>query len=135
MASKKKKAIFNNLGIWPTAAILSFFSPSEVIEISRVNKEAHYISKKVFSMRKVDLEKINIRTVRIFKRAEELRVTFKSLPFFSQFKDVFFEEILAHYRGINKFVINLNWLFDNRQKDELFEKLASFVLRPNIRTL
>lgn len=135
MVSKKKKAIFNNLGIWPTAAILSFFTPNEIIEISRVNKEAHYISKKVFGMRRVDLEKINIRTVKLFKRAEELRVTHKSLNFFSQFKDVFFEEILAHYRGLTKFVINLNWLFEERQKDTLFDKMAGFVLKPNIRTL
>ena len=60
MASKKKKAIFNNLGIWPTATILAFFTPNEIIEISRVNKEAHYISKKVFGMRCVDLEKIRV---------------------------------------------------------------------------
>ena len=82
MASKKRKSIFNNLGIWPTTAILSFFTPNEIIEISRVNKEAHYISKKVFGMRLVDLERINIRTVKLFKRAEKIRVNHHSINFF-----------------------------------------------------
>lgn len=135
MASKKKKAVFNNLGIWPTATILAFFTPNEIIEISRVNKEAHYISKKVFGMRCVYLEKINILTVKLFRRAEKLKVTHHSLNFFQQFKDVFFEEILAHYRGLTKLIINLNFLFDERLKDSLIEKLASFNLKPNVRTL
>ena len=69
MASKRRKAVFSNLGIWPTATILAYFTPNEIIDISRVNKEAHYISKKVFGMRIVDLEKINIRTVKLFRRA------------------------------------------------------------------
>ena len=135
MASKKKKAVFNNLGIWPTATILAFFTPNEIIEISRVNKEAHYISKKVFGMRCVYLEKINILTVKLFRRAEKLKVTHHSLNFFQQFKDVFFEEILAHYRGLTKLIINLNFLFDERLKDSLIEKLASFNLKPNVKTL
>ena len=117
MASKTRKAIFHNLGIWPTTAILSFFTPNEIIEISRVNKEAHYISKKVFGMRLVDLDRINIRTVKLFRRAEKLRVSHHSLNFFSQYKDVFFEEILANYRGLTKLIINLNFLFEVRQKD------------------
>ena len=135
MASKRRKAVFNNLGIWPTASILSYFTPNEIIEISRVNKEAHYISKKVFAMRVVDLDKINIRTVKLFRRAQKIRVTHESLIFFQSYKDVFFEEILAHYRGLTKLIINLNWLFEERLKDSLFEKLASFTLKPNIRTL
>ena len=135
MASKRRKAIFSNLGIWPTATILSYFTPNEIIEISRVNKEAHYISKKVFGMLVVDLEKINIRTVKLFRRAQKIRVSHHSLNFFQQFKDVFFEEILAHYRGLTKLIINLNWLFEERLKDSLFDKLASFTLKPNIKTL
>ena len=135
MASKTRKAIFHNLGIWPTTAILSFFTPNEIIEISRVNKEAHYISKKVFGMRLVDLDRINIRTVKLFRRAEKLRVSHHSLNFFSQYKDVFFEEILANYRGLTKLIINLNFLFEVRQKDQLIEKLSNFSLKPNIRTL
>jgi uncharacterized protein YqfB (UPF0267 family) len=86
MASNKKKRLFKNLGIWPTTTILSFFSPNEIIEISRVNKEAYFISRKVFGTRKIDLEKINIRTIKLFKRAEKIRITKDSLPFFSQFK-------------------------------------------------
>ena len=82
MASKKKKSLFNNLGIWPTVTILSYFTPNEIMEISRVNKEAHYISRKVFAMRSIDLEKINIRSVKFFKRAEKLRITKDSLNFF-----------------------------------------------------
>lgn len=134
-AQKKRKTIFNNLGIWPTTAILSFFTPNEIIEISRVNKEAHYISKKVFGMRLVDLERINIRTVKLFKRAKEIRVNHNSISFFQQHKDVFFEEILSSYRGLTKLIINLNWLFDERDKDQLIEKVASFTLKPNTRTL
>ena len=114
MASKKRKAVFNNLGIWPTATILSFFTPFEITEISRVNKEAHYISKKVLGMRVVDLEKINIRSVKLFRRAEQLKVTSNSLNFFQQFKDVFFEEILAHYRGLTRLVIDLNQVFSKQ---------------------
>ena len=48
---------------------------------------------------------------------------------------MFFEEILAHYRGLTKLIINLNWLFEERLKDSLFDKLASFTLKPNIKTL
>ena len=135
MTSKKRKSLFNNLGIWPTTAILEFFTPTEIIEISRVNKEAHYISKKIFGMRAVALDKINIRTVMLFRRAEKLIVNNNSLNFFMQYKDVFFEEILAHYYRISKLIINLNTLFDVRQKDYLFDKLASFELRPTIDTL
>ena len=49
--------------------ILSFMSPQEIIEISRVNKEAHYIAKKVFTTQKIDLERINLRLIKFFTRA------------------------------------------------------------------
>ena len=135
MAKKKCKSLFNNLGIWPTTTILSFFTPNEVMEISRINKEAHYIAKKVFGTRSVDLEKINIRSVKFFKRAEKIKITKDSLTFFHQYKDNFFEEILTHYRSCKKIVINLNWLFEERLKDKLFDKLCEFSLQPNIKTL
>ena len=40
-----------------------------------------------------------------------------------------------HYRGLTKIIINLNWLFDERQKDGLLDKLSTFLLKPNIKTL
>ena len=82
MAKKTRKTVFNNLGIWPTTTVLSFFTPSEIMEISRINKEAHYIAKKVFGTRCVDLERINIRSVKFFKRAEKIKITKDSLSFF-----------------------------------------------------
>ena len=130
-----RKSIFNNLGIWPTVTILSYFTPSEIMEISRVNKEAHYIAKKVFAMRCINLEKINIRSVKFFKRAEKLRITKDSLSFFQQYKDNFFEEILEHYKNLSKLVINLNWLFDERCKDALIDKISGFQLKSNIKTM
>ena len=135
MALKTRKSLFNNLGIWPTTTILSFFTPSEIMEISRVNHEAHYIAKKVFGTRSVDLEKINIRSVKFFRRAEKIKITKDSLNFFQQYKDNFFEEILNHYRSSKKIVINLNWLFEERLKDKLFDKLCEFTLQANIKTL
>jgi Leucine-rich repeat (LRR) protein len=83
MASNKKKRLFQNLGIWPTTTILSFFTPNELIEISRVNKEAHFITKKIFGHSKVCLEKINIRSVKLFKRAEKIKISQDSLGFFT----------------------------------------------------
>lgn len=105
------------------------------MEISRVNKEAHYIAKKVFGTRSVDLEKINIRSVKFFRRAEKIKITKDSLNFFQQYKDNFFEEILSHYRSSKKIVINLNWLFEEKLKDKLFDKLCEFTLLANIKTL
>ena len=71
-----------NLGIWPTTTILSYFTPNEIIEISRVNKEAHYIAKKVFGTRCINLEKVTIRTVYLLRRAEMIKITKDSLGFF-----------------------------------------------------
>ena len=135
MAQKTRKQVFEGLGIWPTAEVLSFFTLNEQIEISRVNKEAHYICKKVFAMRLVDLEKVNIRTVKMFRKAEKLRIRHSALEFFSKFKDELFIEILEHYRGLNKFIVNLKDLFSEKQKDQLLERLASFTLGPKIKTL
>jgi hypothetical protein len=108
--------------------VLSYFTPNEVIELGRVNREARYISKKVFKARKVFLEKINIKSVKFFERAEEIRITQDSLSFFQQFKDNFFEEILEHYKNLLTVSISLNFLFDQQIKDHLFEKLSKFEL-------
>jgi hypothetical protein len=91
---------------------LSYFTPNEVIELGRVNREARYISKKVFSARTVHLERINIKSVKFFERAEEIRITQDSLVFFQQFKDNFLEEILEHYKNLVTVSISLNFLFD-----------------------
>ena len=131
----KRKILFDNLGIWPTTTILSFFSPQEIIEMSRINKEAHFISKKVYAARKVGLERINMRSVKFFQRTDKIKITKDSLSFFLQFKDSFLNEILNAYKNVTTVTINLNWLFDERQKDYLFEKLAHFELRPNTTTL
>ena len=124
-----------NLGIWPTTTVLSFFTPNEIIEISRVNKEAHYIAKKVFGTRCVNLEKVTIRTVHLLRRAEMIKITKDSLVFFQQYKDNFFEEILTHYRACKKLIIDMNILFDERIKDSLYDKLCQFTPKPNIKTL
>ena len=124
-----------NLGIWPTTTILSYFTPNEIIEISRVNKEAHYIAKKVFGTRCVNLEKVTIRTVHLLRRAEMIKITKDSLGFFQQYKDNFFEEILTHYRACKKLIIDMNILFDERVKDQLYDKLCQFTLKTNIKTL
>lgn len=126
MASNKKKRLFKNLGIWPTTTILSFFSPNEIIDISRVNKEAYFITRKVFGTRSIDLEKINIRTVKLFRRAEKLKITKDSLSFFAQFKRNFLAQIFDHYKNMSTLVINLNFLFEESSKDRLFDILADF---------
>lgn len=126
MASNKKKRLFKNLGIWPTTTILSYFSPAEIIDISRVNKEAYFITRKVFGTRQIDLEKINIRTVKLFRRAEKLKITKDSLPFFSQYKRNFLAQIFDHYKNMKTLVINLNFLFEEANKDRLFDTLADF---------
>ena len=56
------------------------------------------------------------------------------MPFFQQFKDNFFEDILNHYKNLNTLTINLNFLFQEEFKDRLFEKLANFSLKENVNT-
>ena len=65
-ANQERRSLFKNLGIWPTTVILSYFSPQEIAELGRVNKEARYITKKVCGTRKVELCKINLRLVKFF---------------------------------------------------------------------
>lgn len=82
--SHSQKRIFNNLGIWPTICILSFFTQEEIIEsLRRVNKEALVLCKRAFAARRVSLHKINLKTVKFFERAEEIKLTEGSLPFFA----------------------------------------------------
>ena len=91
-----------------------------------MNREAHFISRKVFGTRKIDLERINIRTVKFFKRAEKINISKDSLGFFSQYKRNFLAQILDHYKNMRTLAINLNFLFEERDKDKLFEILSEF---------
>lgn len=50
------------------------------------------------------------------------------------FKDEFFEEILNHYTNVKTLTINLNFLFDDRLKDKIIEKISGFNLKANIAT-
>lgn len=110
---QKNKRIFNNLGIGPSLTIFSFFSPEEIVnQLRRVNKEALVLCKRVFSTKIVQLEKISLKSVKFFERAEEIRISKESLKFFNQYKNDFFVEILSHYSNVKTFTINLNFLFD-----------------------
>lgn len=129
----KHKRLFNNLGIGPSLTILSFFSPEEiVINLRRVNKEALVLCKRVFKTKIVQLEKISLKSVKFFERAEEIRISKESLNFFNQYKDEFFVEILNHYSNVKTFTINLNFLFDDQRKDKIIEKISQFELKKNI---
>lgn len=114
---------------------MSFFTPSEVMQLCRVNKEANYIAKKVFATSKIDLKAINLRLVKLFARSEQLRVTKDSLQFFDQYKDLLFHEILAHYKNLRKIVINLNHIFTEDQVSTLLKKLTNFTLQKSVKTL
>ena len=55
----------------------------EILEtLRRINKEALILCKKAYSARKVSLDKINLKTVKFFIRAEQIKITYNSLPFF-----------------------------------------------------
>jgi hypothetical protein len=101
-----------NFGIWPSTVILTYFSPCEVIQLSRINKEAHYIAKKVFATTKIDLQRINLRLIKFFTRTEQIKISKDSLQFFDQYKESLFNEILLHYKNLKKLVINLNHIFE-----------------------
>jgi hypothetical protein len=102
------------LGIGPSLMILSFFTPEEIVmNLRRVNKEALVLCRRVFKTKIVQLEKISLKTVKFFERAEEIRISKESLNFFSQYKDDFFDEILNHYSNAKTFTVNLNFLFDD----------------------
>ena len=92
------------------------------------------LCKRIFKTKIVQLEKINLKSVKFFERAEEIRISKESLNFFSMYKDDFFEEILDHYRNVKIFTINLNFLFDDQRKDKIIEKISQFELKKNIRT-
>lgn len=79
-----EKRIFHHLGVWPTTCILSYFTQEEIIEtLRRINKEALVLCKKAFAARRVTLHKINLKTVKFFERAEEIKITKDSLAFFN----------------------------------------------------
>lgn len=81
---RNKKRLFNNLGIGPSLMILSFFTPEEIVmNLRRVNKEALVLCRRVFKTKIVQLEKITLKTVKFFERAEEIRISKESLNFFS----------------------------------------------------
>lgn len=92
------------------------------------------LCKRAYSARRVSLHKINLKSVKFFVRAEEIKITRDSLSFFDQFKDNFFEEILNNYKNVKRLTINLNFLFEEDKKDKLFEKLSNFTLKENILT-
>lgn len=80
------------------------------------------------------LHRISLETVKFFERTEELKITHDSLQFFNAYKDLFFEEILKHYKNIKTITINFNFLFEVEKKDKFFERLASFRLSERILT-
>ena len=115
--------------------ILGYLSQQEIIDISRVNKEAHYIAKKVFTTRKINLERINLRLIKFFSRTQKLRITRDSLNFFQTYKESLFEEILFNYNSLQKVVLNFNYFFKEEEIDLLLQKLSRFSLRPSVATL
>jgi len=116
-------------------AILSFFTPEEIImNLRRVNKEALVLCKRVYETKVVQLEKITLKSVKFFERANEIKISKESLKFFNVFKDEFFEEILSHYSNVRTLTINLNFLFDEVRKEKIIEKISSFSLKRNIHT-
>ena len=124
-----QRRLFKNLGVGPSLVILSYFSPEEMmINLRRVNKEALALCKRIYSARVVPLEKITLRSVKFFERAQEIRISKESLTFFSSYKDEFLTEILDHYRNVKAFTINLNFLFDDQKKDRILDKISSFAL-------
>ena len=115
--------------------ILSYFTPEEIVmNLRRVNKEALVLCRRVFKTKVVHLEKISLKSVKFFERAEEIKISKESLNFFNQYKDTFFEEILNHYSNVNIFTINLNFLFDEKLKDMIINKISQFELKRNIQT-
>ena len=100
-----------------------------MINLRRVNKEALALCKRMYSARVVPLEKITLRSVKFFERAQEIRISKESLNFFSSYKDEFLTEILDHYRNVKAFTINLNFLFDDQKKDRILDKISSFALQ------
>jgi hypothetical protein len=131
----QRPRLFCNLGIWPSTVILGYFAPSELIELSRVNREAHYICKKVFATTKVDLDRINLRLVKFFARVEQIRITQDSLSFFQTYKENLFTEILTHYKNCHKLIISLNHIFDQRKVLDLLSTLSKFSLPSTLTTL
>ncbi len=82
--NQSKKKLFHNLGLGPSLVILSYFSPEEIVmNLRRVNKEALVLCKRVYSTRKVKLEKISLKYVKLFERAQEIIISKESINFFN----------------------------------------------------
>ena len=64
-----------------------------------------------------------------------MRISKDSLTFFNQFKPVFFQQILSHYKNLRKFLINLNFIFEEKEIDSLLDRLAQFQMQENVRTI
>mmetsp|Transcript_42376 Transcript_42376/g.65045 ORF Transcript_42376/g.65045 Transcript_42376/m.65045 type:complete len:372 (+) Transcript_42376:42-1157(+) len=132
---KKNRRLFKGLGIGASLAILSFFTPEEIVmNLRRVNKEALVLCKRIFETKVVQLEKITLKSVKFFERASEIKISCESLNFFKLYKDEFFEEVLNHYSNVRTLKINLNFLFDDAKKDRIIAKISSFALKRNIHT-
>jgi len=53
--------------------VLSYFTPEEILEtLRRINKEAHFVSRRAYTARRVNLAQISIKTVKFFQRTEEI---------------------------------------------------------------
>lgn len=100
-----------------------------MLNLRRVNKEALVLCKRVYATRVVPLEKITLRSVKFFERAQEIRISKESLNFFSSYKDEFLMAILEHYKNVSAFTINLNFLFDDQKKDRILDKITTFALQ------
>lgn len=133
--NQKQLKLFQNFGIWPSTVILGYLNQQEIIDISRLNKEAHYIAKKVFTTRKINLERINLRLIKFFSRTQKLKITRESLGFFETYKESLFNEILLHYNSLQKVIINFNYFFREQEIDQLLQRLSRFRLRPTVTTL
>ena len=53
------------------------------MNLRRVNKEALVLCKRVYSTRKVKLEKISLKYVKLFERAQEIIISKESINFFN----------------------------------------------------
>ena len=118
--------MFRDLGVWPSICILQFFTQEELIEtLRRVNRQSLSLCQRAYAPKKVLLHKINLGTVKFFERTEEIKITKDSLPFFGQYRENFFLEILAHYRNVRRLTVNMNFLFEQEKMDGFLDMLCT----------
>lgn len=122
---KGKRLLFKNLSIWVSAYILSFLNNSEILKFRTVNKEARFVCQKAYSVRTIDLHKINLETVKFFERAQLMNITEESLKLFDNFSNKFFDQIISHYGNLRTVQIDLGMCFDPKQKERLFSILSA----------